>query len=46
MRLILRVFDNWCFVTFENREIHSKDAATRVERVSCFEFSDLAKTRL
>jgi hypothetical protein len=41
MRLILRVFDNWCFVTFENREKHAKNTAARVERVSVFEISDL-----
>ena len=38
------MFDNWCFVTFENHEKQFKYAATRVERVSCREFSDLART--
>ena len=46
MKLISRVFDNWCFATFEIHEKHFKYAATRVERVSCREFSDLEKIRL
>ena len=46
MRLISRMFDNWCFVTFEIHEKHFKYTATRVERVSCCEFNGLVKTGL